>query len=76
MLTLPNIMLLTETDTFYALSRVLNNNLALLGLKAVPSQMMYNYKRNRLIPATADGLVTADAGNAWMAKYLTKRIAA
>jgi hypothetical protein len=63
--------------TPYGLSKKVNEVLTELEIKNIPSQMMYNYVKNNLIPSfTKDGKVQirkADAV-AFLVKYISKKV--
>jgi CRISPR/Cas system CSM-associated protein Csm2 small subunit len=64
--------------TAYQVAKNLNVVLKSKNLKEVPTQMLYNYVRNRLIPTTqtADGVrIRESDANAFIAKYVAKRTA-
>jgi len=64
----------TNTMTGYQLAKVTNAYLKELGLKEIPTQMVYNYMKNRLIKSTTQGTITHQVGEEWMFKYLNKRV--
>jgi hypothetical protein len=62
--------------TGYQLAVQTNKVLKSKGLKEIPTQMVYNYIRNHLIPTieTEDGVrIHVTAGQAWMTKFVQKR---
>ena len=67
--------------TPYAAAKLVNQVLADAGLdKAIPPQMMYNYTTARiskgkapLIECDAEGRITEEGLQTWLAKYLVKQ---
>jgi hypothetical protein len=66
----------TQTITGYQLSKVVNVKLEDAGLAAIPSQMIYNYMKNGMIPFTVvDGkkVITVEDARVWITKYIAKK---
>jgi hypothetical protein len=72
---------ITETLTPYGVWKVVDKALKAEGLDTIPSQMVYTYVQNRLIPAVKvkndEGgfqiRVTKTAAAAWVKKYVGRR---
>jgi hypothetical protein len=63
-----------ELLTPYAVSKLVNTELETLGLPPVKPQMVYNYVRNNLIPASNNRITKSDA-EAWVTKYVARKLA-
>jgi hypothetical protein len=64
--------------TLYKVAKLLNTELTAKGFKTVPTQMLYNYARNHLIPTHAvngQQLVTEDNAKKFVAKFVSNRAA-
>jgi len=68
---------LPELMTAYQLSNVVNDILEAVGLKTIPSQMCYNYVSKGMIPSVVVNekkKVTKADAEAWVTKYITKKL--
>ena len=64
------------TVTGYALAKRVNAVLTAAGRNEIPTQMVYNYMRQRLIPTVKVGdqtLIRSADADKWTAKYLAKK---
>jgi hypothetical protein len=68
--------------TGYAAAKIVNAVLTEAGLPAIPPQMVYNYTTARLragkaplIACDAEGRIDTEALEAWVTKYVAKKVA-
>jgi len=63
-----------NTHTPYGVSKMANKRLVAEGLPKIPSQMLYSYVTNKLIPHVVVGdqkRVTDEDARAWIDKYVS-----
>jgi hypothetical protein len=68
---------MTTTLTGYGVARLANVELKAAGLKEIPPQMVYRYMDQKLITTVeveGQRLVQVSDAEAWITKYVTKRI--
>lgn len=64
------------TLTPYKASQLANAALKEAGLsKEIRPQMMYNYRKNRLIKTNSDGEFLLESFEGWLARYISKQLA-